>query len=77
MLLELRSRGFYDQAYADDPAVLVTGDNMIWIRGRSVARGGGAGGYSLPIGMSTKMQIEKNTTFLALLRLFYAPERTK
>ena len=34
----------------------------------SVARG--AGGYSPPppIGMSTKMQNEKNTTFLALLR---------
>ena len=39
----------------------------------SIARGG----YSPPIGMSTKMQIEKNTTFLALLRLFYALEWTK
>ena len=41
----------------------------------SVARGG----YSPPpppIGMSTKMQNEKNTTFLALLRLFYALEWT-
>ena len=30
-----------------------------------------------PIGMSTKMQNRKNTTFLALLRLFYALEWTK
>ena len=44
----------------------------------SVARGGGRGGYSPPpIGMSTKMQNEQNTTFLALLRLFYALEWTK
>ena len=41
--------------------------------GSSVARG--VGGYSpIPIGMSTKMQNGKNTTFLALLRLFYALE---
>ena len=33
LLLELRSRGFYVQAYADDPAVLVTGADMLWIRG--------------------------------------------
>ena len=26
-------RGFYVQAYADDLAVLVTGANMLWIRG--------------------------------------------
>ena len=32
-MLELRSRGFYVQAYADDLTVLVTGDNMLWIRG--------------------------------------------
>ena len=44
----------------------------------SIARGRGArGGYSSPIGMSTKMQNEKNTTFLALLRLFYALKWTK
>ena len=42
----------------------------------SVARGGG-GLIAPPIGMSTKMQNEKNTTFLALLRLFYALEWTK
>ena len=30
-----------------------------------------------PIGMSTKMQNGKNTTFLALLRLFYALKWTK
>ena len=29
LLLELRSRGFYDQAYADDLAVLVTGADML------------------------------------------------
>ena len=33
LLLELRSRGFYVQAYADDQAVLVTGADMLWIRG--------------------------------------------
>ena len=45
----------------------------------SVARGGagGGGGATAPIGMSTKMQNEKNTTFLALLRLFYVLEWTK
>ena len=40
----------------------------------SVAR---EGGYNPPIGMSTKTQNGKNTTFLALLRLFYALEWTK
>ena len=34
-------------------------------------------GYSLSIGMSTKMQNGKNTTFFAHLRLFYALEWTK
>ena len=33
LLLELRSQGFYVQAYADDLAVLVTGADMLWIRG--------------------------------------------
>ena len=33
LVLELRSRGFYVQAYADDLAVLVTGADMLWIRG--------------------------------------------
>ena len=33
LLLELRSRGFYVQANADDLAVLVTGADMLWIRG--------------------------------------------
>ena len=32
-MLELRSRGFYVQAYADDLAVLVTGADMLRIRG--------------------------------------------
>ena len=36
--------------------------------------GGGGGGYSPPIGMQTKMQNEKNTMFVALLRLFYTLE---
>ena len=30
LLLELRSRGFYVQAYADDLAILVTGADMLW-----------------------------------------------
>ena len=40
----------------------------------SAARGGGGGeGYSPPpISLPTKMQNKENTTFLALLRLFYA-----
>ena len=33
LLLELCSRGFYVQAYADDLAILVTGADMLWIRG--------------------------------------------
>ena len=32
-MLELRSRGFYVQAYADDLVVLVTGADRLWIRG--------------------------------------------
>ena len=41
-------------------------------RGGGGADGGGGGGYSPPpIGLSTKMQNKKNTTFLALLRLFF------
>ena len=45
------------------------------INASSVARGG----YSPlpPIGLSTKMQNKKNTTFLALLRLVFALELTK
>ena len=31
-VLELRSRGFYVQAYADDLAVLVTAADMLWIK---------------------------------------------
>ena len=39
----------------------------------SVARGGGRGGATAPpIGLPTKMQNKKNTTFLALLRLPFA-----
>ena len=41
----------------------------------SVARG--RGGYSPPIGLSTKMQNKKNTTFLDLLKLFFALELFK
>ena len=33
LVLELRSRGFYVQAYADDLAVLVTGAIVLWLRG--------------------------------------------
>ena len=33
LVLELSSRKFYVQAYADDLAVLVTGADMLWIRG--------------------------------------------
>ena len=33
LVLELRNRGFYVQAYADDLAVLVLGADMLWIRG--------------------------------------------
>ena len=32
LVLKLRSRGFYVQAYPDDLAVLVTGADMLWIR---------------------------------------------
>ena len=32
LLLELRSKGFYVQVYADYLAVLVTGADMLWIR---------------------------------------------
>ena len=39
--------------------------------------GGGGGGYIPPIGLLTKMQNKKNTTFLALLRLSFALELTK
>ena len=41
----------------------------------SVARKGGGGGEGM--GMSTKIPNEKNTTFLALLRLLYALKWTK
>ena len=43
----------------------------------SVARGGRSGRYSPHIGLSAKMQNKKNTTFLALLALFFALEWTK
>ena len=33
LVLKLRSRGFYVQAFVDDLAVLVTGADMLWIRG--------------------------------------------
>ena len=38
---------------------------------------GGGGGYIPPIGLSTKMQNKKNTTFLALQKLSFALEFTK
>ena len=52
----------------------------IWIGNNmasSVAGGEGEGGYIPPIGLSTKMQNKKNTTFLALLRPSFALELTK
>ena len=49
------------------------GNNMA----SSVAGGGGGGGLYPPIGLLTKMQNKKNTTFLALLRLSFALELTK
>ena len=33
LVLELHKRGFYVQAYADDLAMLVTGADMLWMRG--------------------------------------------
>ena len=35
LLINLRHRGFHVQAYADDVAILVTGTNMLWIKGRA------------------------------------------
>ena len=35
LLVDLRYRGFHVQAYADDVAILVTGINMLWIKGRA------------------------------------------
>ena len=35
MLVDLRNRGFHVQAYADDVAILLTGTNMLWIKGRA------------------------------------------
>ena len=35
LLVDLRNRGFYVQAYVDDVAILVTGTNMQWIKGRA------------------------------------------
>ena len=40
----------------------------------SVARGGAGGAIAPPIGLPTKMQNKENTTFLALLRLSFAPD---
>ena len=36
LMLELRSRGFYGQAYAVDLAALFTGADMLWIRGMAL-----------------------------------------
>ena len=47
-------------------------------RSSSVARVGGTRGAKPPIGLPTNLQNKKNTTFLALLRLFvFALELTK
>ena len=45
---------------------------VLAILGFSSVAKGGRGGHSPPIGMPTKMQNKKNTTFLALLRLSFA-----
>ena len=34
-LVDLRNKGFHVQANADDVAILVTGTNMLWIKGRA------------------------------------------
>ena len=49
------------------------GNNMA----SSVYSWGRGGSYILPIGLLTKKQNKKNTTFLALLRLSFALELTK
>ena len=35
LLIDLRNRGFHVQACADDVAILVTGTNMLWIKGKA------------------------------------------
>ena len=35
LLVDLRNKDFHKQAYADDVAILVTGTNMLWIKGRA------------------------------------------
>ena len=35
LLVDLRNKGFHLQAYADDVAILITGTNMLWIKGRA------------------------------------------
>ena len=35
LLIDLRNRSFHVQAYANDVAILVTGTNMLWIKGRA------------------------------------------
>ena len=35
LLIDLRNRGFHVQAYADDVAILVTGTNMLWTKGKA------------------------------------------
>ena len=35
LLVDLSNRGFHVQAYANDVAILVTGTNMLWIKGRA------------------------------------------
>ena len=40
LLVDLRNKGFHVQAHADDVAILVTGTNMLWIKGRAQNFGG-------------------------------------
>ena len=35
LLIDLRNRGFHEQVYADEVAILITGTSMLWIKGRA------------------------------------------
>ena len=61
-------------ASASDPLFY---GNIVPLKAVASQWGRKGGGYSPPIGMSTKMQNGKNTMFLALLRLLNALQWTK
>ena len=58
-------------------AILKIWNVVLRVRVTFSSVGGGGGKLWPPIGLSTKMQNKKNTTFLALLRLVFALESTK